>query len=803
VIWRNHVRVLHTRSSGLIVCIALFFIAEAALAVAPSLSQIIPRGGKRGATLDYTLSGGNLSDAVDLLFYDPGVTMNSLTVTNTNEVKCNLTIAPDAEPGLHAFRVRTKSGVSNLCLMSVGNLNEIDETEPNNALNAAQAITPNTTINGMITSEDVDYFSIDLAASQRLAVEVEALRFGTTLFDPKLRLLSPNGNEIVTEDDTILMRQDAAFVYTAKDAGKYTVVISETSFGGDGNCRYRLHIGSFPRPLSVTPLGGAPGAQVEVKWLGDPALDKQPIVVPASTLGTRAIAAQVADGLSPTPVPFRVSNLAGALEVEPNNDAATASPMPAQADPAAPFAGCAFDGVIEAPGDVDWFKFAGKKDQAFEVRLWARALGSRLDSVMTVTDVNGSGIVGDDDAAVVDSLVRVTLPADGEYKILVADHLRQGGPTYAYRIEVTPITPKLTLGLIENDPISLTVPQGNQALLLVSATREDFDAPLQISAENLPAGITLAPGPLNAGQTVTPVIFTAAPDAQPAGSLARLIGTTTGDGPKVEGDLGKDFVFIFIDNLVPFYTRKLDRLAIALAEPAPYSVEIVQPKALLVHSGSINLKIVAKRAEGFTAPIDLRMPWMPPGMAAGTAQIPEGQTETALYVAADGGAAVATHQLVAEATSSGFKVCTPFVPVEVSPPFVTFNVAAVETEQGKPIELVAQVAQNKPFEGTFQANLLSLPKGVTTAPQDFTSQTTEVKFPLTVAPDAPAGKFDGLFVQTVIQNQGEGMVHNSGSGKLAVYVPLPPTLAAPAPAPEQQAAQPAPEQPRQTRFPKT
>ena len=789
---------------GLALIVTLLLSAEAAYAVAPSLSQIIPRGGRRGTTADFTLTGGNLGDALDLLFYEQGITMNTLTVENDGSVKVNLTIAPEAELGLRAFRVRTKSGITNMCLMSVGNLTEVEETEPNNELDAAPAIALNTTINGLVTSEDIDYFSVDLAAGAELAVEVEALRFGTTLFDPKIRLFSPNGTEVVTVDDTMLMRQDAAFVYLPEEAGKYVVAVSDNAFGGDGNSRYRLHIGQFPRPLSVTPLGGMPGQQIEVKWLGDPGLATQPLVVPASNPGTHLIAAQTERGVSPTPIPFRVSNFPGVIEVEPNNELAQATLMPAPSDPAAPFLGYAFDGVIEVPGDSDWYSFTGKAGQVIDVRVWARALGSPLDSILTVTDVNGAALGGDDDAAAVDSQIRVSIPADGEYKINVVDHLRKGGPTFAYRVEATPVAPRLTLGLIENDPMQLTVDQGNQTLLLVSLAREEFDTPLNLSTENLPAGVTITPLPVNAGQTVVPVIFSAPADAAPAATLTRLIGTSVGDGPQVTGDLGRDLVFIFIDNLVPFYTRRIDRLAVALADPAPFTVEIVAPKAPVVHGGSINLKVVAKRAEGFNAPIDLRMPWMPPGMAAGTAQIPADQTETTLYISADGNAGAAPVKLVAEATSSGYKVCTPFVDVPVSQPFVTFNVAAVETEQGKPVELVTQVAQAVPFDGTFQANLLSLPKGVTTTPLDVTAATTELKFPLTVAPDAPPGKYEGLFVQLVIQKDGDSTVHNSGSGKIAVYAPLPAELqaAAPAPEPTQQAAEPnQPERP--TRFPKT
>ena len=64
----------------------------------------------------------------------------------------------------------------------------------------------------------------------------------------------------------------------------------------------------------------------------------------------------------------------------------------------------------------------------YDLRVWARALGSPLDSVLTVANADGAGIAGDDDAANVDSSLRFTAPDDGAYTLLVHDHLKRGGP---------------------------------------------------------------------------------------------------------------------------------------------------------------------------------------------------------------------------------------------------------------------------------------------------------------------------------------------------------------------------------------
>src|SRR5690606_22104820 len=113
----------------------------------------------------------------------------------------------------------------NLMLFSVGNLPEHAETEPNNDPETAPLVALNATINGVVTNEDVDYYAVELAEGQRLAVEIEGLRLGNLLFDPKLRLFGPHGHELIAEDDTQVLRQDAGFVHLAAEAGRHVIAV--------------------------------------------------------------------------------------------------------------------------------------------------------------------------------------------------------------------------------------------------------------------------------------------------------------------------------------------------------------------------------------------------------------------------------------------------------------------------------------------------------------------------------------------------------------------------------------------------
>ena len=98
------------------------------------------------------------------------------------------------------------------------------------------------------------------------------------------------------------------------------IEVRDSAYGGNGNCRYRVHIGNFPRPLAVYPAGGKLGESTEVTFLGDPTGEiKQVVVAPSEPQEEFGAFAEDEHGISATPNPFRVFEHGNALEQEPNN----------------------------------------------------------------------------------------------------------------------------------------------------------------------------------------------------------------------------------------------------------------------------------------------------------------------------------------------------------------------------------------------------------------------------------------------------------------------------------------------------
>src|SRR5262245_43920986 len=204
---------------------AVFLATSIAHASSPSLRNVFPPGSQRGTELDITLTGARLSDAQEILFYDPGFQVTDLQATKDNEVKAHLKVAPDAALGEHPLRLRTASGISDLRTFYVGVYPVVDEKEPNNEFKTPQQIPLNVTITGVIQNEDVDYFTVDLKKGQRLNVEVEGMRLGRTTFDPFVAILDTNRFELTTSDDTALGLQDPIASIVAPYDGKYIIML--------------------------------------------------------------------------------------------------------------------------------------------------------------------------------------------------------------------------------------------------------------------------------------------------------------------------------------------------------------------------------------------------------------------------------------------------------------------------------------------------------------------------------------------------------------------------------------------------
>ncbi len=756
--------------------------ADLAQAASPALGGLSPRGAQRGTEIEVVLSGAQLNDAQEILFYEPGIEVAKLEIVNPTTVKAVFKIAPECMLGSHRLRVRTATGISDLRPFFVGALPEIAEKEPNSDFATPQPIPMNVTVNGTADNEDVDYYVVEAKKGDRISAEVEGIRLGITLFDVFVAIMNPSRFELSSSDDNALVWQDGIASIVAPEDGKYIIQVRESSYAGNGACLYRVHVGNFPRPVALLPAGGRYGETLPVKFIGDVLGDREAtFTLPTEQVPNFPVFAKDDKGIAPSQNWFRLSDIPNVIEQEPNetHDNATrfAAPM-------------ALNGVIGAPGDNDNFRFTAKKGEAYDIRVHARTIRSPLDPVLAISAAGGGVIAANDDTGGPDSYIRFAVPNDGDYVINVRDHLNNGGASYVYRVELTPIKPKLVLStneFVQYVQPTVSIPKGNHFGLVLSAARYDFGGPLALRGENLPAGVTIESPGMPANASVVPVIFHATPEAAASGKLAEIIGSLNDPNQpnvKIEGGVQQPIVLVRGQNQIPFWTENTTKLPVAVTDEAPFEIAIVEPKVPLVRGGQMELKIVAKRKEGFKAPIKIDMLWLPPGIgASGSVAIAEGQTEAAIPMNAAGNAELATWKIAIRGEANGgngnVMVSTPFANLRIAEMYMTLAFEQAAVEQGKETELLVHMTKQFDFPGTAKVNLIGLPNKAVTTTQDATIETKDIIFKIATDMATPAGNHANLFCQIIVTENGELVIHNIGTGKLRVDLPLPPKKDAP------------------------
>lgn len=766
--------------------------ASSAVASSPQLTVIVPRGVQRGTEAVLTFTGARLKDAEEIFFYKPGFEVTKIEPVNANSFKATIKIAADCELGEHTAQVRAKSGISEYRTFFVGALPSVTEKEPNSLFTEPQAIAPNVTIQGTIQNEDVDYFVVDAKKGDRLSLEIEGMRFGQTLFDPYIAVLDSKRFELKAVDDSPLVRQDAICSIIIPEDGKYTIEVRDSAYGGNGNCRYRVHVGHFPRPSAVYPAGGKKGETVAVRFIGDASGDmKADIKVPAEDIAEYALFASDDRGIAPSGNPFRIFEHGNVMEIEPN-DHRTKEATPAELP-------LAFNGIIQQPGDIDYFKFQAKKGKAYEVECYGRRIRSALDPIMYLYDAKGKRLASNDDSRGPDSYFRFTVPADGEYTIRVSDHLKQGGPGFVYRIEFTEVKPTLSLGIprvarYKQDRQQIYVARGNRFATLISASRANFGGNLVLEPEALPPGVRMITKPdgsdltgmMASNMNLMPVVFEASADAPLSGKLVDFKARHEDAAKNIHGSFKNRADFVISRPGQSLYAWKdVTRLPFAVVEELPFHLEIVQPKVPIVKNGSMQLKIIAKKKEGWDEQINVQFPFRPPGIGAtSSVNIKKGKTECLYSISASSGAAVGNWPVYAIGSANvngNAWVASQMATLEVAEPYIAIVMQRSDVEQGKETEVVCKVDIKQEFVGNAKVELLGLPNKVTTAVLEANKDTKELIFKVKTEKDSPAGTHKNVFCRVTVVRDSEPIVHaRVGKTEVRIDKPLPPKKKKPA-----------------------
>ncbi|MBT4867174.1 MAG: hypothetical protein HON53_18880 [Planctomycetaceae bacterium] len=304
-----------------------------------------------------------------------------------------------------------------------------------------------------------------------------------------------------------------------------------------------------------------------------------------------------------------------------------------------------------------------------------------------------------------------------------------------------------------------------------------------------------------------PIVFEAAADAPLGGKLIDFTARHADPKQNIVGSFANSADFIRGAPGQSIYKRKaVDRLAIAVVEELPFTLEIIEPKVPLVRNGSMQLKIVVHRKEGFKGAVNVTLPFRPPGLgAASSVNIPAGKNEALYPISANGGAQIKKWRIYALGSSNvggTAWVSSQLANLEIAAPFVTFAVQRASCEQGEEAQIYCKLNHAAAFEGTAKVRLLGLPPKVATVVMELNKDTKELTFVLKTEKDTKPGKYNNVFAQLTITQNGEPIVSRAGGTQLQIDKPLPPppgqpvAKAKPKPVPKPVAGQPKPAPPK-------
>jgi hypothetical protein len=726
-------------------------------AATPSIESLNPPIGSRGSTFEVVVRGSSLSQVSEVMVYKAGLRCQSLQMKGEDELVLEMAAEKDCSLEAYPIRLRSNEGFSELRTITVTPFPTVHE----DVESSSQLVKPNRTVIGKLERDDVDSFAIEMTKGQRLSGEVHAMRLGGALLDTKLTLIGPQGEVVLVSDDTPILNQDPCFSVLVESTGKYVIEISSSGGNADADSFYALHLGDFPRPQGLTPLGGPRDGATQVslfqKLPDEKDADQIEIDTVGASIGTQYFEVKL-NGIScPSKVPFRVGDFPNVVD---------------QTKPAS--TPCAFHGDIAKTNEVDNFSFGVSRPGKYCVEVYASRLGSLLDAVVSVSNSQGEEIARGDDLDSHDPRLEFNAEPDEIYTISIRDKRNKAGELFHYRIEVSEPKAEVAIFLPRRDKLSqarqsIAVPTGNRVLAFFGLRRDVVDESLQLRFHDLPVGLRYQLGNEHADSFVQPVVFEANENVSLVGTLTRVdcIAISKPDLPAAQFQQVVDLIAGPADAI--FTPVTVDRLAVAITKPIPFSVELEQPTVSLPIDGTLELQVRVQRQKDFNAAIDVSIPQLPEWLdAPAKVQIPPGQDAGTLLVTARSNAKPMEWPLVVEAsvgiaeaklsmndigasaprpTSTPLDfpvVCSSLRTLSISESPWRGSIAEVSAEQGQSLEINCPLSLKSTVPMRLSATLEGLPNRVTADTVTIDSSQTSVQFIVKFANDAPVGTFPNV-----------------------------------------------------------
>jgi hypothetical protein len=486
----------------------------------PAVQGVSPQAVIPGQTTEILLRGSKLTPPITAKSNLP-LQIEVLPAADekkaASDLRLKITVPADAQPQVGGLFVATGEGLSDPIFLMIDDLPSVADAGQNHARDKAQPLTLPCAVDGVADGAMPDVYKFNAAAGQRLAIEVLATRLGSEL-DPIIRLSDHQGRELAVADDDLCYGAEPRLAHTFAADGEYYLELRDVRYRGGPAMRYRLRLGDFPIAAPPFPLALSVGqsGSVSVIDLGTKA-NLAFSLEPAATESQRqALALRSPQSNASALATLITSSHVQVTESEPSSPDKTAAPL------AIP---CGINGRFAAPKEIDKYTFTAQKDSLLLFRPLTRSLASPAYVRLSIVKPDGSLLA---EAPVTDAdeqPLAVTIPADGDYQLVVEELLGRGGAEYVYHIaaDYNPGA-ALLLKADKNAPHKFTLPQSGAIAIEVQASRQGYDGPITLEVTGA-EGLTIANHIIAEKQAATKLIL-AAPMAKSGKILSlRMRGT--------------------------------------------------------------------------------------------------------------------------------------------------------------------------------------------------------------------------------------------------------------------------------------
>jgi len=595
----------------------------------PTIGQPNPIAVQRGKSVDMSIAGTNLDDAVGVWSSGPlKISINDDKKNSATRVRLKVDVSAEAPIGLYPIRVVSRSGISNVRLLAVDELPTTIKVTGNQKRETAQAITLPALVVGRVDVETSDFYKISVKPGQRLTFEILSRRLGSP-FDPIVLLHDAKTNREIPglySDDAPGLQGDARLTHTFKEGGDFLVEVRDSTHRGGPDHHYCLRMGDFPAAVAALPIAIKRGAKVPVTFTGAAVEGVANVDVAAPSDPNQTVlyvSPKYASGPGGWPVPIQLRDMDEIAETEPNNEIAKANKLPIP---------CGVTGRFQAKGDVDFFSFPAKKGTKYIVQAETYEIGSPAEVYLTLKNAKNAELAKSVPTAA-NARVEFTATEDGDL-FIHAEHLNFAhGPNEFYHLTVRPAEPdfEITLAIDRFD-----VAKGGTTLIPITGiVRRDHAGPIELSIVGhpgfsgnvtIPAGIPPAtPAP---GTIIAHLPLTATGDVPPGGYELRIRAKAS--------VAGKDIVrFATVTDAVkvglaalPFPPREVQTsIAVSVNGGSLFVIGAVKPSTDVVRGVATNIPFTVQRSKDSTDVITLTAVGLPANVTATASPIPNPATK--------------------------------------------------------------------------------------------------------------------------------------------------------------------------------